>query len=148
MQTTSYYQKIIDEIYEELKPRFGEGKIADYIPVLAKVNPKRFALAISTLDNQSYAVGEANEPFPIQSISKVFNLAMAMRLNESEEIWNRVGVEPSGNAFNSLSQLEYEEGIPRNPFINAGALVITDCIIGRSNNPIESFLAFCAVASR
>ena len=147
MEPTNYYQTILEEIYNELKPRFGEGAVANYIPALAKVEPSRFGIAISTLDGTDYSVGDAEEPFPIQSISKVFNLILALRLGESSEIWNRVGVEPSGNSFNSLSQLEYENGKPRNPFINAGALVVTDCIISHSDSPIDSFLAFAQTLS-
>ena len=136
-----YYQKILEEIIEEIRPTLGEGAVADYIPALAEVDPCQFGIAISTMDGEDFAAGDAFKPFSIQSISKVFNLALAMRLCD-DDLWSRVGVEPSGNAFNSLSQLEYEHGIPRNPFINAGALVITDSIISRSSEPVDVILEF------
>ncbi|GFR81899.1 glutaminase, partial [Elysia marginata] len=133
--------KILEEIIEEIRPTLGEGAVADYIPALAEVDPCQFGIAISTMDGEDFAAGDAFKPFSIQSISKVFNLALAMRLCD-DDLWSRVGVEPSGNAFNSLSQLEYEHGIPRNPFINAGALVITDSIISRSSEPVDVILEF------
>ncbi len=122
------YQKILEEIYKEIKPELGKGKVADYIPELAKVESKQFAMSIVTLDGKSYNIGDYKKRFSIQSISKVFTFTMALKMY-SKELYKRVGVEPSGSPFNSLVQLEYEKGIPRNPFINAGALVITDSLI-------------------
>jgi glutaminase len=104
------------------------GRVADYIPELAGIDPGKFGMAISLADGQLLTVGDATEGFSIQSISKVFALAMALgRLGD--QLWNRVGREPSGLPFNSILQLEYEDGIPRNPFINAGAIVVTDAIL-------------------
>ncbi len=104
------------------------GTVADYIPELAGIDPAKFGMAISLADGQMLTVGDATEGFSIQSISKVFALAMALgRLGD--QLWNRVGREPSGLPFNSILQLEYEDGIPRNPFINAGAIVVTDAIL-------------------
>ncbi|HNM37922.1 MAG TPA: glutaminase, partial [Anaerolineales bacterium] len=122
MNTT--YQQILDEIYQETLPLLGQGKVASYIPALAEVNPKQYGIALQTLSGETYQVGDANTLFSIQSISKVFTLAMVFG-KVGEALWTRVGREPSGNAFNSLIQLETENGIPRNPFINAGALVVT-----------------------
>lgn len=135
------YQKILDQIKEEVLPLSGKGKVADYIPALAKIPSDKFGIAITTLDGKTIKVGDAEEPFSIQSISKVFTFAMAFKLM-GEKLWNRVGVEPSGNPFNSLVQLEHENGIPRNPFINAGALVITDFLLTSSFNPKKSILDF------
>ncbi len=105
----------------------GQGKVATYIPALAEVNPYSFGMAVVTVDGEVFSVGEAYQPFSIQSVSKVFNLVLAFsRMGDS--IWDRVGREPSGNAFNSLLQLEYEAGIPRNPFINAGAIAVADML--------------------
>ena len=122
------YQKILEEIYKEIKPFLGKGKVADYIPELAKVDPKAFAMSIVTLDGESYHIGRYDERFSIQSISKLFTFTMALHMY-SKKLYDRVGVEPSGTPFNSLVQLEYEHGKPRNPFINAGALVVTDSLI-------------------
>ncbi len=138
------YQKILDEIYEEIKPHLGKGKVADYIPELAKVDPKQFGMSIVTLEGKSYSVGEANKRFSIQSISKLFTFTMALHMY-SRELYKRVGVEPSGTPFNSLVQLEYEHGIPRNPFINAGALVVTDSLISHYKDEfitLENILGF------
>ncbi|WEZ83343.1 glutaminase [Rhizobium sp. 32-5/1] len=121
-------QSIIDDIHRELTPRLGEGKVADYIPQLARVDTKRFGMAIVTVDGAIHMAGDAEMPFSIQSISKVFTLTLALG-KHGENIWKRVGREPSGSAFNSIVQLEHEHGIPRNPFINAGAIAITDLVL-------------------
>ncbi len=122
------YQAILEEIYQEIKPELSRGKVADYIPALARVKKEQFAMSITLLDGTNYSVGNADTKFSIQSISKVFTFSMALKIYR-KELYKRVGVEPSGNPFNSLVQLEYENGIPRNPFINAGALVITDSLV-------------------
>jgi len=122
------YQKILDRIYKEIQPELKKGEVANYIPALAKVKKEQFAMSITLHDGTQYSVGCSDKKFSIQSISKVFSFAMALNIY-SKELYKRVGVEPSGNPFNSLVQLEYENGIPRNPFINAGALVITDMLI-------------------
>ncbi|KQY14497.1 glutaminase [Rhizobium sp. Root482] len=121
-------QAIVDDIHRELAPRLGEGKVADYIPQLARIDPKRFGMAVVTVDGQVFQAGDAGLPFSIQSISKVFTLTLALG-KHGENIWKRVGREPSGSAFNSIVQLEHEHGIPRNPFINAGAIAVTDRVL-------------------
>jgi len=121
-------QAILDGIYTELKPRIGEGRVADYIPDLAKVDPNQFGLTVTTVDGKIYSVGDSAVPFSIQSISKVFMLTLALG-KVGEQLWKRVGREPSGSAFNSIVQLEQESGIPRNPFINAGAIAVTDVVM-------------------
>jgi len=122
------YKKIIDEIYQEIMPFLNEGKVADYIPALAQTNPNQFAMSITLLDGTTYDVGTCDTKFSIQSISKVFAFTKALSIYDSK-LYKRVGKEPSGNPFNSLVQLEYENGIPRNPFINAGAIVVTDALM-------------------
>ncbi len=118
-------QKLVDETRKALKPDFGAGKVADYIPALANVDPRKFAITIATVDGQTVSTGDSEEPFSVQSISKVFTLTRV--LDEfGDDLWKRIGREPSGDPFNSIVQLEREKGIPRNPFINAGALVVTD----------------------
>lgn len=131
------YQKILEEILVEIQPLFGLGKVADYIPLLSKVNPKQFAMSITLLDGTQYTVGKVDTKFSIQSISKVFAFTLALE-NYKKDIYTRVGVEPSGDPFNSLVQLEYEKGIPRNPFINAGAIVISDTILESFKNAKKS----------
>jgi glutaminase len=121
-------QAILDGIHAELSPRIGEGKVADYIPELAKVDPKQFGMTIATVNGDVYSIGDAAVPFSIQSISKVFMLTLALG-KVGESLWKRVGREPSGTSFNSIVQLEREEGIPRNPFMNAGAIAISDVVL-------------------
>jgi len=132
------YQKILDEIYDEIKPELHYGKVADYIPALAAVSQEQFAMSITLADGSVYSVGDAKEKFSIQSISKVFTFTLALNVY-SKELYRRVGVEPSGNPFNSLVQLEYENGIPRNPFINAGAIIITDALISHYKDVHKTF---------
>ncbi|MCM8567906.1 glutaminase [Gramella jeungdoensis] len=135
------YQKILDTIYEEMSYRDVKGKVASYIPELAKIDRRKFGMHVYCGDQQHFCFGDSKEDFSIQSISKVFTLAMAMRLM-GEDLWDRVSVEPSGDPFNSLTQLEYEHGIPRNPFINAGALVISDILVDQLDDPKQELLDF------
>ncbi|MBD5199663.1 MAG: glutaminase [Bacteroides sp.] len=135
------YKDVINQIYNEVKPMWGQGKVADYIPALAMTDPRQFGIAVQTLDGEMFTVGDAETKFSIQSISKVFTFAMVLR-HLGDKIWTSVGREPSGNPFNSLVQLEHEQGIPRNPFINAGALVVTDRLIDLYPRPKEAILDF------
>ncbi|MCM2401767.1 glutaminase [Rhizobium sp. S153] len=136
-------QAVVDDIVRDLQPRLGEGKVADYIPELARVDPTQFGLAITTVDGTTYTAGDADTSFSIQSISKVFMLTLALG-KAGESVWKRVGREPSGSSFNSIVQLEHEHGIPRNPFINAGAIVITDMVLAghKPREAIGEFLRF------
>ncbi len=136
-------QAILDSIHADLLPRLGEGKVADYIPELAKVDVRQFGMAITTVDGRVYRVGDASMSFSIQSISKVFMLTLALG-KIGEQLWKRVGREPSGSAFNSIVQLEQEAGIPRNPFINAGAIAVTDVVLSghAPKEVIGEFLRF------
>jgi len=135
------YQHILESIRRDVQPLLGKGKVASYIPALKNTDPKKFGIALETLAGQECRIGDANERFSIQSISKVFTLTMAFAM-VGEELWKRVGIEPSGSAFNSLVQLEYEKGKPRNPFINAGALVVTDVLIQQLPDPKAAILDF------
>jgi glutaminase len=119
---------IVAQVVSEMRPHLGQGKVADYIPALARVDPRQFGIAVVTSDGHTASAGDAETPFSVQSVSKVFTLTLAInRLDEA--LWTRVGREPSGSRFNSIVQLEQEQGIPRNPFINAGALVVTDAVL-------------------
>jgi len=122
------YQAILNEIAMEIVPELHQGKVADYIPALAQVEKGHFAMTVTLKDGTVFSVGDTREKFSIQSISKVFTFTLALH-KYGKELYKRVGVEPSGNPFNSLVQLEYENGIPRNPFINAGAIIVTDALI-------------------
>ncbi|MEI4485962.1 glutaminase [Frigidibacter sp. MR17.14] len=120
--------EILDRIAETLALSEDRGQVASYIPELAAVDPRQFGIAVALPDGTVHSAGDATVPFSIQSVSKVFTLALALgRLGDS--LWTRVGREPSGQPFNSILQLEVEQGRPRNPFINAGAIVVTDAIL-------------------
>ena len=121
---------IVADIAAEMRAAPDRGAVADYIPALATIDPGKFGMAVVEADGTCHGAGDADEPFSIQSISKVFSLTLALGAL-GEKVWERVGREPSGSAFNSIVQLETEAGIPRNPFINAGAIVIADMILGR-----------------
>jgi glutaminase len=127
------YQLILDEIASEVTCLVNKGKVADYIPALAKVDPEQFGMSMTLFDGTQYSVGDSNTLFSIQSISKVFTFTLALKFY-STSLYKRIGREPSGNPFNSLVQLEYEHGIPRNPFINAGAINVTDSLISHYGN--------------
>lgn len=135
------YQKVITKIYNKLVYAKDSGKVATYIPELGKVDPDKFGIHVSTLDNQNFGIGDFAENFSIQSIAKVFALTLAYKI-KGEKLWKRVGVEPSGKPFNSLIQLEYDKGIPRNPLINAGAIVICDVLMSHLKNPLKELLSF------
>jgi len=135
------FQSILEDIADEVRPLCADGRVADYIPMLACVPRDRFAMSVATLDGQVYSVGDSEENFSIQSISKVYTLTLALK-GIGDELWERVGREPSGSAFNSLVQLESERGIPRNPLINAGAHVVADVLLGLSADPRSDLLEF------
>lgn len=135
------YQQLLEDIYAEINQAKLNGETASYIPQLKNIDGSKFGITLITNNGEIYTVGDANEKFSIQSISKVLTLSMAFPVLK-DNLWQRVGVEPSGNAFNSLAQLEFENGIPRNPLINAGALVITDIIRKNNTEPINSILSF------
>ncbi|WP_064601952.1 glutaminase B [Photobacterium sp. J15] len=128
-------EALLNEILDEVRPLIGKGKVADYIPALATVPANKLGIAVCYNDGEIIQAGDSEERFSIQSISKVLSLTLAMTLYKPEEIWQRVGKEPSGHAFNSLIQLELENGIPRNPFINAGALIVSDLLHSRLSAP-------------
>ncbi|MGH1484839.1 MAG: glutaminase [Cellvibrionaceae bacterium] len=140
---TDELPSILDRIYDEVQGAYGQGTVADYIPPLRDVDPRQFGMAIRTVDGKEFTIGSANTSFSIQSISKLFTLMLSLD-TIGDALWQRVGREPSGMRFNSLLLLESEGGIPRNPFINAGAIVVTDSITSRSSTPakrIEEFIA-------
>ena len=128
-------QALLDDITRESAPFAAQGQVADYIPALAAVDPSRFGIALATVDGQLLGSGHWRESFSIQSVSKAFSLALVLA-RDGEALWKRVGREPSGSPFNSLVQLEYEKGIPRNPFINAGALILIDRLLSLTGDSL------------
>ncbi|MFE2014297.1 glutaminase [Streptomyces sp. NPDC059491] len=141
MTADTSFRPVLDRIAEEIADLADRGTPADYIPALAAGDPHRFGMAVAELDGTVYGVGEWQHPFSTQSVTKVFTLALALA-GEGDTLWAHVGREPSGDPFNSLVQLEYEHGIPRNPFINAGALVVTDRLHRLTGDASGSLLAF------
>lgn len=135
------FQDILESIYNEVILIENTGKIADYIPELARTNENKYGIALVDKHQNVFTKGDATESFSIQSISKVLTTSLIFS-KIGNDLWKRVGFEPSGNAFNSLIQLEYEKGIPRNPFINAGALVVADLMLEHFENPKGYFLDF------
>lgn len=135
------FAAVLARIQDDVRPLIGQGKVADYIPMLAGVPIERFGMALTTLDGHLFQVGDAEQAFSIQSISKVFTLTLALEAIGGD-LWRRVGREPSGNPFNSLVQLEHECGIPRNPFINAGAHVVADVVLSSGDRARERLLEF------
>lgn len=144
------YDKILSEIYREIQPFAGLGESAHYIPALERVDPDRFGISLHTLEGGHHSFGDSEVKFSIQSISKVFSLAVAFSY-VGDKLWERMGKEPSGSSFNSLVQLEYEKGKPRNPLINAGAIVTSDIILSCIENAEEFYINFlrslCGVES-
>tara|TARA_R100001377_G_C3187645_1_gene109228 strand:+ start:209 stop:1135 length:927 start_codon:yes stop_codon:yes gene_type:complete len=140
------YQEIFREIVSEFDRADNCGEVAAYIPQLGKVDPRKLGIHLTTVDQTHHSFGDSDEKFSIQSIAKVLSLTLALKIL-GKDIWTRVGVEPSGSAFNSLVQLEYEKGIPRNPFINAGAIVVCDILVSCLNNPKIELLQFIREAS-
>jgi glutaminase len=133
---------VLERVVEAVQDVLGHGRVSDQIPALADADPHAFGMALATVDGDLYGIGEWRRRFSIQSISKVFSLALVIE-SDRAALWRRVGREPSGTPFNSLVQLEYERGIPRNPFINAGALVVTDHLLtltGDACGAVERFL--------
>lgn len=135
------YNHILTEIAGAVAPLRTVGRQAYYIPALAQVNPDRFGICLLTTDGEEAELGDVGERFSIQSVTKVFSLAMALSFR-GEALWRRVGKEPSGSAFNSLIQLELDHGIPRNPFINAGAIVVADVLLSELDDPEADYLDF------
>ncbi|WP_306281265.1 glutaminase B [Pantoea sp. Fr-CA_6] len=131
---------LLQKILDQVRPLIYQGKVADYIPALADVAADHLAIAVCLRDGTLFQAGDAETRFSIQSISKALSLTIALTRYEDSEIWQRVGKEPSGQPFNSLVQLELEQGKPRNPFINAGALVICDLLETRLTAPRQRML--------
>jgi len=135
------FQEVLENIYHDAINALDKGTVASYIPELARIDKDSFGIHLRTSDGQEFGIGDYKKPFSIQSVSKVLTLSKAMAL-VGETIWERIDVEPSGNPFNHLSLLEIENGIPRNPLINTGAIVIADILVSNLENPKDDFLNY------
>ena len=135
------YEQVLRKVAADIAPLIGAGEVARYIPPLATVDPHQFGMALFMLDGRLFTAGDASTRFSIQSISKMFSLALAINLLD-DGIWSRLDREPSGTPFNSLVQLEVEHGKPRNPFINAGALVVVDILASHFAHPELAVMQF------
>ncbi len=125
MTVSAVLEQFLQGLDAEIRAAGDWGEVAAYIPELARVDPAQFGIAIALPGGGMVAAGQSGQRFSIQSVSKVFSLACVLG-RIGEQIWTRVGREPSGRRFDSILSLEDERGRPRNPFINAGALVTTD----------------------
>jgi len=140
-------QAVVDGIAAELRPLAGaQGTVASYIPALARVRGDQFGIALRSCDGAEAAAGDCDVPFSIQSISKLFSLTLCLQLI-GEALWERVGREPSGNPFNSLVQLENEQGKPRNPFINAGAIAVADRLLSQGRSATDLLVLLGSLAA-
>ncbi|MFI8344018.1 glutaminase [Streptomyces sp. NPDC085639] len=136
------YQSLFEQITRAANPAaLGGGHVVGHMPAPTTTDPTRFGFAVADLTAQVCGTGDWQVPFPIQSLSKLFTLAMVLA-SDGDNIWSRVGKEPSGSPFNSLTQLERDRGIPRNPFVNAGALVLTDRLISLTGHACEALRTF------
>lgn len=143
MKTVSSLNDAISLVADEMRAHRGGGKVASYIPALARIDPQHFGIAAIGVDGAEASAGDADIAFSIQSVSKVFTLTMALE-RVGARLWDKVGREPSGSPFNSIVQLEQERGRPRNPLINAGAIATTDALLAtrQSDQVIEEIVAF------
>jgi glutaminase len=135
------YTTLLEEIDSQIIPLLGVGDVASYIPELSQINKLQFGMSVCSNNGEEYIIGSAEKNFSIQSIAKVFSFALAYKAM-GEELWKRIKREPSGSRFDSLVLLENEKGVPRNPFINAGALVIMDILMEVYEDPIKEILLF------
>ena len=138
MDSKSPVQTYLEQLHSKLST-IKEGQVADYIPELAKANPDLFGIALVTVDGQIYHVGDCSQSFTIQSASKPIAYGLALQDHGVEYVQKYVGVEPSGEAFNSIS-LDAETGRPKNPMINAGAIATTSLIKGNADDKLERLL--------
>ncbi|WP_083449791.1 glutaminase [Luteipulveratus mongoliensis] len=139
-------EQVLYDVHREIQPLIGQGQLADYIPALSAVDPQQFGLALATTSGEVHGIGDYQLPFSIQSLSKVYAFALALAA-DGETIWERVGHEASTHPFNSLLQLEHDHGIPRNPFLNAGALVSVDRLMSRHGSAVQPLREFLRAES-
>src|SRR4249920_1110118 len=127
--TTAPFRKTLNEVHAKYKG-LSDGKLADYIPELTLSNPNWFGISLVTVDGQSFDVGDFEQLFTIQSVSKPFVFGMALADRGREAVLAKVGVEPTGEAFNAIV-LDEKSNRPFNPLVNAGAIATADLIRGK-----------------
>lgn len=120
-QTTPDYAALIEQAHQKFKDN-ADGKVADYIPALATYSPHYFAITLATVDGKMYQTGDVNKPFPMESLSKVFTLALAMEQHGPQVVLDKLGANATGLPFNSGLAVELNKGAPENPLVNAGAI--------------------------
>src|SRR6185369_8433510 len=128
---SSPVQDYLQDLHTEFS-RVTDGKVATYIPELAKANPNWFGICLVTVSGAVYEIGDSAQPFTIQSISKPFVYGLALEDHGRAHVLTRVGMEPTGDAFNSIS-LDPDTGRPRNPMINAGAIATAGLVLGKTS---------------
>jgi len=141
-----FLRTALDHVMEAVQPFIGTGRVADYIPALSTVDPKRFGMAVATVDGETFGVGDYRQQFSVQSLAKVFAFALTLAV-DGDRVWGRLGREASPHPFNSLVQLEQDLGVPRNPFLNAGALVTTDRLLSLTGDAAGALRAFLCAES-
>ena len=120
-QNAPDYASIIEQAHQKYKSNH-DGKVADYIPALATYSPDNFAITLATVDGKIYQVGDVKKAFPMESLSKVFTLALAMEQRGPQEVLDKLGANATGLPFNSGLAVELTKGAPENPLVNAGAM--------------------------
>ncbi len=141
-------QRIVTRAWETGRAAAASGRVANYIPELGKADPSSVAVAVANLDGSGASAGDVETRFTLQSVSKVASLACVMATGLHDP-FERVGVEPSGDAFHSIVRLEEETGRPRNPLINAGAIAVSELLEGPNpSEKIETLRGFLQVATR
>ncbi|MGE4466097.1 glutaminase [Sphaerochaeta sp.] len=136
-----YFDEILQQIQDDMIPHFGKGKVVDYIPALRNMDPKGFGICVQTVDGQMSGAGSWEKKFSIQSISKVFSLTMALSI-AGEDIWKNFSKSSSNAPFNAITPLEASCGIPTNPFVNAGAILVADMLISITEDAKTAILDF------
>lgn len=121
--------EMLDQVLGDVAGLTGSGQVATYIPALARVPRRKLAVSTADIGGSVHGSGNYEEKFSIQSIHKIFSLTVALAQSPGSDLWERVWREPSGDPFNSVVLLERENGVPRNPLINAGAIVVADLLI-------------------
>ncbi len=123
-----WVRHVIEQLHDEYRP-LADGQLADYIPELACVDPDAFGISVATIDGRQVGVGDCGHPFTIQSISKLLLYGLALETHGQERVMSRVGVAPTGDRFNAIVLDDTANRAP-NPMVNAGAIAVTDLVIG------------------
>ena len=141
IQSEEQIDRVLEDALEFGLRYIGEGKLADYIPALTKANPNHLGITVLTRDGVYHSVGDTEHSFTIQSVGKVLLLIYALVELGSETVFDRVGVEPSGDSFNSIVKLETKQNYPLNPFINAGAIATMGLVLEKGLT-FDDFMGF------